>query len=126
MQQIADWLKSSACPSTPSALPKTELMSLVLRYLTDQDLKDRRPCSAIAERCCRDRQAYERARPTATMTPPATLPSSRRAPIPAAAAAADSAAAEAAGERRHVTVMFCDLVDSTGIAASSMPRNGAT
>jgi class 3 adenylate cyclase len=25
--------------------------------------------------------------------------------------------AEAAGERRHVTVMFCDLVDSTSIAA---------
>jgi class 3 adenylate cyclase len=24
---------------------------------------------------------------------------------------------EAAGERRHVTVMFCDLVNSTGIAA---------
>jgi class 3 adenylate cyclase len=24
---------------------------------------------------------------------------------------------EAIGERRHVTVMFCDLVDSTGIAA---------
>jgi class 3 adenylate cyclase len=24
---------------------------------------------------------------------------------------------ETAGERRHVTVMFCDLVDSTGIAA---------
>jgi class 3 adenylate cyclase len=28
-----------------------------------------------------------------------------------------SAAPEAAGERRHVTVMFCDLVDSTGIAS---------
>jgi class 3 adenylate cyclase len=28
-----------------------------------------------------------------------------------------AAAPEAAGERRHVTVMFCDLVDSTGIAA---------
>jgi Adenylate and Guanylate cyclase catalytic domain len=26
-------------------------------------------------------------------------------------------APESAGERRHVTVMFCDLVDSTGIAA---------
>jgi class 3 adenylate cyclase len=25
--------------------------------------------------------------------------------------------AEAAGERRHVTVMFCDLADSTGISA---------
>jgi class 3 adenylate cyclase len=24
---------------------------------------------------------------------------------------------EATGERRHVTVLFCDLVDSTGIAA---------
>jgi class 3 adenylate cyclase len=26
-------------------------------------------------------------------------------------------ATEAAGERRHVTLMFCDLVDSTGISA---------
>jgi class 3 adenylate cyclase len=25
--------------------------------------------------------------------------------------------AEVVGERRHVTVMFCDLVDSTGISA---------
>ena len=25
--------------------------------------------------------------------------------------------AETTGERRHVTVMFCDLVDSTGIAS---------
>ena len=28
-----------------------------------------------------------------------------------------SPATEAAGERRHVTVMSCDLVDSTGISA---------
>ena len=28
-----------------------------------------------------------------------------------------SASVEAAGERRYLTVMFCDLVDSTGIAA---------
>jgi hypothetical protein len=31
--------------------------------------------------------------------------------------ATDQPIPEAAGERRHVTVMFCDLVDSTGIAA---------
>jgi len=31
--------------------------------------------------------------------------------------AAHTTAPEAAGERRHVTVIFCDLVDSTGIAA---------
>jgi class 3 adenylate cyclase len=37
---------------------------------------------------------------------------------PASAAQPASApAAEAVGERRHLTVMFCDLVDSTGIAA---------
>jgi class 3 adenylate cyclase len=42
-------------------------------------------------------------------TPPMTA-----APIAAAPAAPP---AEAVGERRHVTVMFCDLVDSTGISA---------
>ena len=30
----------SACLSTPSALPRTELISRVLPHLTDQDLKD--------------------------------------------------------------------------------------
>ena len=33
------------------------------------------------------------------------------------AAANAVSAPESAGERRHVTVMFCDLVDSTGISA---------
>jgi class 3 adenylate cyclase len=37
------------------------------------------------------------------------------APIPTASPIAPTA--EAAGERRYLTVMFCDLVDSTGIAA---------
>jgi class 3 adenylate cyclase len=47
-----------------------------------------------------------------------------KAPPPAAtsaprltAAANAVSAPESAGERRHVTVVFCDLVDSTGIAA---------
>jgi class 3 adenylate cyclase len=40
------------------------------------------------------------------------------APIPAAVTPPPiSPPVEALGERRHVTVMFCDLVDSTGIAA---------
>jgi class 3 adenylate cyclase len=39
-----------------------------------------------------------------------------RRPLPTAPVATASAP-EAVGERRHVTVMFCDLVDSTGIAA---------
>ena len=39
------------------------------------------------------------------------------APIPAVAPPPISAAAEATGERRHLTVMFCDLVGSTSISA---------
>ena len=47
---------------------------------------------------------------TATLRPrPASTPSVAAMPHPPVA--------EAAGERRHVTVMFCDLVDSTGIAS---------
>ena len=34
-------------------------------------------------------------------------------------------AQESAGERRHVTVMFCDLVDSTGIVAGLDARRVA-
>jgi class 3 adenylate cyclase len=45
----------------------------------------------------------------------------RSSPLSAALVLGDPVAAastqEAAGERRHVTVLFCDLVDSTGIAA---------
>jgi hypothetical protein len=34
-----------------------------------------------------------------------------------ASRSSDAPTPEASGQRRHVTVMFCDLVDSTGIAA---------
>ena len=53
-------------------------------------------------------------------SPDDTSATASAAPGPASAppnAAAVAPAAEAAGERRHVTVMFCDLVNSTGIAA---------
>src|SRR4029077_20879232 len=42
--------------------------------------------------------------PTSSQTPEAAQPSARAAEVNI-------------GERRHVTVMFCDLVDSTGIAS---------
>jgi hypothetical protein len=45
---------------------------------------------------------------------------------PQTVAVATSVPAEPLGERRHVTVMFCDLVDSTGIAAERrQPLNNA-
>jgi class 3 adenylate cyclase len=41
----------------------------------------------------------------------------KTAPVAPTSAAQPTFAAQAAGERRYPTVMFCDLVDSTGIAA---------
>jgi class 3 adenylate cyclase len=91
----------------------------ILGDLTDQDLEKigvwslghrRKLLRAIAE--------LGSAPATAPVAPPAEAPVME--PATAVAAARPplvSAAPEAAGERRHVTVMFCDLVDSTGIAA---------
>ena len=83
----------------------------VLSDLTDQDLKDigvllghrRKLLRAIADL-------------DATSVAAAPAPAPISAP-PRTAAVTAARVAETAGERRHVTVMFCDLVDSTGIAA---------
>src|SRR6202051_4560808 len=59
------------------------------------------------------------AKPAAPAPAPATDTPIVLAPIPAAAAPPPPslAAVEAAAERRHLTVMFCDLVGSTAISA---------
>ena len=49
--------------------------------------------------------------------PPSVTATIAGTPTQSAGAATATLTPEAAGERRHVTVMFCDLVDSTGIAA---------
>ena len=54
--------------------------------------------------------------PSALPTAPAPAPTLASGASPTGAATG-APVAEASGERRHVTVMFCDLVDSTGIAA---------
>ena len=85
----------------------------MLPHLTDQDLKDmgvllghrRKILAAIGELSSKPAAA----RAPATGTPIGS------APIPTAVAVAPPIAP--AGERRYLTIMFCDLVDSTGIAA---------
>jgi class 3 adenylate cyclase len=51
------------------------------------------------------------------LIPPKTVAMAVSGPQPLAAATSPPTPAEPVGERRHVVVMFCDLVDSTGIAA---------
>ena len=113
MQQIADWLKKLGLPEYGERFAENGIDVSVLPHLTDQDLKDmgvllghrRKMLAAIGE--LSSKPAAARGAPTGS------------APIPIAVAVASpiAPAAEAAGERRYLTVMFCDLVDSTGIAA---------
>jgi class 3 adenylate cyclase/tetratricopeptide (TPR) repeat protein len=117
MQQIADWLKKLGLPEYSERFAENGIDVSVLPHLTDQDLKDmgvllghrRKMLAAIGE--LSSQPAAARAPATDTPIGPAPIP-------PAVAVASPIArAAEAAGERRYLTVMFCDLVDSTGIAA---------
>ena len=88
----------------------------VLRDLTDQDLKEIGVAArASAQNACARSPSW-RCAPTRQRTAADAIACG--AGVAAGRDAADlRAVAEAAGERRHVTVMFCDLVDSTGIAA---------
>jgi class 3 adenylate cyclase len=115
MQQIADWLKKLGLPEYSERFAENGIDVSVLPHLTDQDLKDigvllghrRKMLAAIGELS---------GRPAAAPAPATGTPKGP-APILTAGAAPPMAPVEAAGERRHVTVMFCDLVDSTGISA---------
>jgi class 3 adenylate cyclase len=117
MQQIADWLQKLGLAEYGERFAENGIDVSVLPHLTDQDLKDmgvllghrRKMLAAIGE--LSSQPAAARAPATSTLTGSAAI-------LTAVAVAPPIApVAEAAGERRHVTVMFCDLVDSTGIAA---------
>jgi class 3 adenylate cyclase len=110
MEPIAEWLAKIGLERYVPAFAENDIDASVLRHLTDADLEKigvslghrRKILAAIAEL---DNMPAS-AGPVAVSAPaPATAPPPIFTPI------------EGAGERRHVTVMFCDLVDSTGIAA---------
>ena len=117
MQQIADWLKKLGLPEYGERFAENGIDVSVLPHLTDQDLKDmgvllghrRKMLAAIGE--LSSKPSVARVLATGTPTGPAAIPTA------VAVAPPIGPAAEAAGERRYLTVMFCDLVDSTGIAA---------
>jgi class 3 adenylate cyclase len=106
--QIADWLKKLGLAEYGERFAENGIDVSVLPHLTDQDLKDmgvllghrRKMLAAIGK-------WSSRAPAADTPIGPAAIPTAS--PI--------APAAEAASERRYLTVMFCDLVDSTGIAA---------
>src|SRR5262250_3000768 len=103
MQQVADWLEKLGLGQYAERFAENDISFSVLSDLTDQDLKE------IGVSLGHRRQLLREIANAAASAP--ALPEQ---PI---AAPTVTPPVEAAGERRHVTVMFCDLVDSTGISA---------
>src|SRR5215470_12119635 len=105
MQPIAEWLEKLGLGQYAQRFAENGIDFSVLTDLTDQDLKDigvllghrRKLLRAIAD----------------LDSAPSVAPT----PAPSANAPSLRAAAEVAGERRHLTIMFCDLVGSTSISA---------
>ena len=112
MQQIADWLESLGMLEYAAAFVENRIDFAVLPELTDQDLKDLGVVLGDRRKILRAIAALGGAVVRARIVPPP--PDSTGAPTPDPTAAVN---AKAAGERRYLTVMFCDLVGSTSIAA---------
>src|SRR6516162_1283201 len=109
MQHVADWLEKLGMSEYAQRFAENRIDFSVLPDLTDQDLEK---LGVVLG----DRRKMLRAIANLGKTADAA-PSAHSPPAPPIAAPIVTPPAEAAGERRHVTVMFCDLVDSTGIAA---------
>ena len=105
-EEIEDWLDKLGLGRYARCFAENEIDFSILGDLTDQDLEK------IGVAPLGHRRKLLRA--IAALTTP-----EKESPKPTTASAAPTVTppAEAAGERRHVTVMFCDLVDSTSISA---------
>jgi class 3 adenylate cyclase/tetratricopeptide (TPR) repeat protein len=108
MQQIADWLEKLGMSEYAGVFAENRIDFSVLRDLTDQDLKDLGVVLGDRRKLLRAIANINDELPEVTSQP--VLSSARQ-------TTAASAVAEATGERRFLTVMFCDLVGSTGISA---------
>jgi class 3 adenylate cyclase/predicted ATPase len=105
MQQIAEWLAKIGLERYAAVFADNDIDVTVLRYLTDADLEKigvslghrRKLLAAIAELS-----------PSAPVSPPPALAEPK---------------SQDAAERRHVTVMFSDLVGSTALSARMDPED---
>ena len=106
--EVGAWLRRLGLEEYEAAFRENNIDDTILPSLTTEDLKELGVGSVGHRRKLLEAIAALRADTSAKTVPTA----------PAAAAAPTSApAAEAAGERRYLTVMFCDLVGSTSISA---------
>jgi class 3 adenylate cyclase len=119
MQQIAEWLAKIGLERYAPAFIENDIDVSVLRYLTDADLEKigvslghRRKLLAVIAELESGETAATRPAPAPSKQHDAARTTPAPTPGPVAPPSADGA-----GERRYLTVMFCDLVGSTGISA---------
>jgi class 3 adenylate cyclase len=105
MQQIAEWLEKLGMSEYAQRFAENRIDLSVLPDLTDQDLEKLGVVLGDRRKMLRAIAILD--------APPTPAPASAQ-PIAVTTA---MPVREVTGERRHITVMFCDLVDSTGIAA---------
>jgi class 3 adenylate cyclase len=109
---VVVWLRSLGLGKYEAAFRENEIDDTVLPSLTHETLKEL-GVTAVGHRLkMLDAIAALQAEGGAKAPSPAAAPAGQSATPPSAASIA-----EAAGERRHITVMFCDLVGSTSISA---------
>src|SRR5262245_11984714 len=109
MQQIAEWLKKLGLEQYAQCFAENDINFAILPDLTDQDLKEI-GVSSLGHR----RQLL---RAIATLGRAGIEQSSPIVPAAPSVALNSAHPREAAGERRYLTVMFCDLVGSTSLSA---------
>src|SRR5262249_13777628 len=118
MQQIAEWLEKLGMSEYAQRFAENRIDCSVLPELTDQHLKDLGLPLRDRVKMLRAIPELSRAAPVspeaASADPQAQSIVARR---DAAPVQVSGPAANVSGERRYLTVMFCDLVGSTSISA---------
>ena len=109
---IVVWLRSLGLGKYEAIFRENDIDETVLPSLTHEDLKELGVASFGHRVKLLD--AIAALRSDASLKTPFVTAARVR---PSAVAPSDAPVAEALGERRHVTVMFCDLVGSTSISA---------
>jgi hypothetical protein len=116
VQRIEEWLSDLGLCEYASRFVENDIDLSIIRDLSDQDLKELGVASLGHRRKLLRAISELNASPAETVSavrPPTSLPERRT----AAAEPVPLPAGDMTGERRYLTVLFCDLVDSTGIAS---------
>jgi class 3 adenylate cyclase len=115
MHEITDWLEKLGMAEYAQRFVENDIEISVLRYLTDQDLKDLGVSLGHRRKILATITDLNGVAPELSSPPESSVLLAAR--PPSVPRQLDLISGKAGGERRYLTVMFCDLVDSTSISA---------